>query len=110
MAAGAPGRAAAGAYFHVVFTLPPRIGAIAFQNKAVIYDLLFKASAETEAICKSYDAKYGPSQRKLKDFQVTDIRTDRELKPNPDYKPHFVNLERHMGNKHPDYAQEEQHE
>ena len=34
-------------YFHVVFTLPPRIGSIAFQNKAVIYDLLFKASAET---------------------------------------------------------------
>jgi hypothetical protein len=30
-----------------VFTLPPRIGAIAFQNKGVIYDLLFKASAET---------------------------------------------------------------
>src|SRR5262245_36098068 len=23
-------------YFHVVFTLPPRIGAIAYQNKAVI--------------------------------------------------------------------------
>jgi Putative transposase/Transposase zinc-binding domain len=34
-------------YFHVVFTLPPRIGSIAFHNKAVIYDLLFKASAET---------------------------------------------------------------
>jgi hypothetical protein len=34
-------------YFHVVFTLPPRIAAIAFHNKAVIYDLLFKASAET---------------------------------------------------------------
>lgn len=34
-------------YFHVVFTLPPRIGAIAYQNKAVIYDLLFKASSET---------------------------------------------------------------
>jgi hypothetical protein len=34
-------------YFHVVFTLPPRIAAIAFQNKAVIYDLLFKASSET---------------------------------------------------------------
>ena len=34
-------------YFHVVFTLPPRIGAIAYQNKAVIYDLLFKISAET---------------------------------------------------------------
>ena len=34
-------------YFHVVFTLPPRIGAVAYQNKAVIYDLLFKASSET---------------------------------------------------------------
>ena len=34
-------------YFHVVFTLPPKIGAIAYQNKAVIYDLLFKASADT---------------------------------------------------------------
>ena len=34
-------------YFHVVFTLPVRIGAIAYQNKAVIYDLLFKASAQT---------------------------------------------------------------
>jgi hypothetical protein len=34
-------------YFHVVFTLPSRIGDIAYQNKAVIYDLLFKASAET---------------------------------------------------------------
>jgi Putative transposase/Transposase zinc-binding domain len=34
-------------YYHVVFTLPAAIGDIAFQNKAVIYDLLFKASAET---------------------------------------------------------------
>jgi hypothetical protein len=34
-------------YFHVVFTLPPKIAAIAYHNKAVIYDLLFKASAET---------------------------------------------------------------
>ncbi len=34
-------------YFHVVFTLPARIAAIAYTNKAVIYDLLLKASAET---------------------------------------------------------------
>jgi len=42
-------------YFHVVFTLPGAIAdpgsgsgaSIAYQNKAVIYDLLFKASAET---------------------------------------------------------------
>ncbi len=34
-------------YFHVVFTLPARIADIAYQNKAVIYDLLLKVSAET---------------------------------------------------------------
>jgi len=34
-------------YFHVVFTLPSAIGDIAYQNKAVVYDLLFKASSET---------------------------------------------------------------
>ena len=35
------------AYYHVVFTLPAPVAAIAFQNKAAIYDLLFKAAAET---------------------------------------------------------------
>jgi hypothetical protein len=35
------------AYFHLVFTLPARIADIAYQNKAVIYDLLFKASSQT---------------------------------------------------------------
>jgi hypothetical protein len=34
-------------YFHVVFTLPAAIGAIAYQNKGMIYELLFKAAAET---------------------------------------------------------------
>ena len=34
-------------YFHVVFTLPGPIADIAYQNKRVIYDLLFKAAAET---------------------------------------------------------------
>jgi hypothetical protein len=34
-------------YFHVVFTLPAEIADIAYTNKAVIYDLLFKASSET---------------------------------------------------------------
>jgi Transposase zinc-binding domain len=34
-------------YFHVVFTLPASIADIAWQNKAVIYDMLFKAAAET---------------------------------------------------------------
>jgi hypothetical protein len=34
-------------YYHVVFTLPQPISDIAYQNKALIYDLLFKATAET---------------------------------------------------------------
>jgi Putative transposase/Transposase zinc-binding domain len=34
-------------YFHVVFTLPAAIADLAYHNKAVIYDLLFKASSET---------------------------------------------------------------
>ena len=34
-------------YFHVVFSLPAEIAAIAWQNKAPVYDLLFRAAAET---------------------------------------------------------------
>jgi len=34
-------------YYHMVFTLPAPVADIAYQNKAVIYDILFKASAET---------------------------------------------------------------
>ena len=34
-------------YFHVVFTLPAKIGAISYHNKAKVYGLLFKAAAET---------------------------------------------------------------
>jgi hypothetical protein len=35
------------AYFHVVFTIPAALGAIAWQNKAAVYDLLFRAAAQT---------------------------------------------------------------
>ena len=34
-------------YFHVVFTLPAEVADIAFHNKALVYDLLFKAASET---------------------------------------------------------------
>jgi hypothetical protein len=34
-------------YFHVVFTLPQQVAAVAYQNKAVVYGLLFEAAAET---------------------------------------------------------------
>jgi hypothetical protein len=44
-------------YFHVVFTLPGPIADIAYQNKAVIYDLLFKAAAEA-TLTVAADPKY----------------------------------------------------
>lgn len=34
-------------YFHVVFTVPQEIAAIAYQNKRVVYNILFRATAET---------------------------------------------------------------
>jgi hypothetical protein len=34
-------------YFHVVFTLPEPLAAIAYQNKAVVYDILFRTTADT---------------------------------------------------------------
>jgi hypothetical protein len=34
-------------YYHVVFTLPAPVAAIAFQNKAVVYNLLFRTAADT---------------------------------------------------------------
>jgi len=34
-------------YFHVVFTLPAQLAAIAFQNKATVYGILFRAAAKT---------------------------------------------------------------
>jgi Putative transposase/Transposase zinc-binding domain len=34
-------------YFHVVFTLPVEIADIALRNKAIVYDLLFRAASET---------------------------------------------------------------
>src|SRR5207248_8954547 len=34
-------------YYHVVFTLPAAVADIAYHNKAVIYDILFKTAAQT---------------------------------------------------------------
>ena len=34
-------------YFHVVFSVPAEVADIAFHNKAVVYDLLFRAASET---------------------------------------------------------------
>jgi hypothetical protein len=34
-------------YYHLVFTLPAAVANIAHQNKATIYAILFKATAQT---------------------------------------------------------------
>src|ERR1700730_16699780 len=34
-------------YFHLVFTVPAKIAPIAYQNKSVVYDLLFRTASET---------------------------------------------------------------
>jgi hypothetical protein len=34
-------------YFHVVFTVPQQIAAIAYYNKGLVYDILFHTAAET---------------------------------------------------------------
>src|SRR5262249_53547590 len=46
-AARAPGLRRGRLYFHIVFTLPRPIADIAYQNQAVVYDLLLKTAAET---------------------------------------------------------------
>jgi len=45
------------AYFHVVFTMPSPIAAIALQNKALVYDILFKTASETIRIIAA-DPRY----------------------------------------------------
>src|SRR5205814_7574180 len=37
-------------YFHLVFTLPGPVADIAYQNKAVVYDLLLKTAADDQAV------------------------------------------------------------
>ncbi len=46
-------------YFHVVFTLPAPIAAIAFQNKAAVYAILFRAAAEAMTTLASDPRRLG---------------------------------------------------
>jgi hypothetical protein len=46
-------------YYHL--TLPAQIADIAYQNKAVIYDLLFKATAETLTTIAADPKRHDPS-------------------------------------------------
>lgn len=52
-------------YYHLVFTLPAPVADIAYQNKAVIYVILFRAAVETlltiAADPKHLGARIGPT-------------------------------------------------
>jgi hypothetical protein len=50
-------------YFHAVFTLPAPVGAIAFQNKAAVYAILFAASAEATPLTHAGSAPRSASSR-----------------------------------------------
>ena len=51
-------------YFHVVFTLPAPAGEIAFQNKAIVYAILFRAAAETLATIAADPRHLGAQARR----------------------------------------------
>jgi uncharacterized protein len=55
---------------------------------------VFRSSPETDALVQEYLNRFNKykNQRSLKDFRVNEIRIERELKPDPNYKPHFVNF------------------
>jgi hypothetical protein len=46
-------------YFHVVFTLPAPAGEIAFQNKSIVYAILFRTAAETLATIAAHPRHLG---------------------------------------------------
>ncbi len=48
-------------YFHVVFTIPHDLNRLTLQNKAVLYDILFKTAADTlkEVFHRKFDAEVG---------------------------------------------------
>jgi hypothetical protein len=50
-------------YYRVVFTLPAPISAIAYYNKAVIYDLLFEVAAETLRTLASDPRRSRPAEQ-----------------------------------------------
>ena len=53
-------------YFHVVFTLPAPVAEIAFQNKATVYAILFRAAAETLRTIAADPEASGRRDRRLR--------------------------------------------
>lgn len=53
---------------------------------------VFKASPETLALAEQFERQQGRFQRTLNEFRVQTIKADRELRPDPSYKPEFLNF------------------
>src|SRR6266700_2305362 len=53
-------------YFHVVFTLPEKVAAIAYQNKDLVYGILFRATAETLSTIAADPKRLGGRDRLLR--------------------------------------------
>ncbi len=55
---------------------------------------IFEPSDETKRLTQAYLNRYAgwKNQRTVNSFRIKEIRTERELKPIPRYKPHFVNF------------------
>jgi Transposase zinc-binding domain len=69
-------------YFHVVFSVPEQIASIAYQNKKVVYNILFRATAETLFLTylqEAFDAgklKFFSSLEALRDRQAFQLHID----------------------------------
>ena len=55
---------------------------------------VFEPSDDTVVVVRDHVARFGSyrSQRSLADYRIQAIRVERELTPDPDYKPEFVNF------------------
>ena len=62
-------------YFHVVFTVPEEIAAIAYQNKKVVYGILFRATAETLTHHRRRSQTSGRRDRLLRRAPQLGVRT-----------------------------------
>jgi uncharacterized protein YcgI (DUF1989 family) len=53
---------------------------------------IFEASDESKKLAENYLHLYKMKRQTVQDFHIKDIRTERELKPIPGYKPNFINF------------------
>lgn len=67
-------------YFHVVFTIPEQLAAIAFQNKEVVYDILFRTTAET-LLTIARDPKHLGAQEEMEKAAKIRQSVEKDLTP-----------------------------